>query len=128
MSIVSAIKQQYVFFFFSSRRRHTRFDCDWSSDVCSSDLVDPTHIHVTNHRDQSASDGVMDPCANRGEINGNKVAEIIGKKYRVGGGQHERCAPIPPARKESPEVAESCAHPAVEPALDRNRGSQLGRH
>src|SRR5260370_32231632 len=27
------------FFFFSSRRRHTRFKCDWSSDVCSSDLV-----------------------------------------------------------------------------------------
>src|SRR5256886_8423278 len=27
-----------VLFFFSSRRRHTRFDCDWSSDVCSSDL------------------------------------------------------------------------------------------
>src|SRR2546430_13453877 len=27
-----------LFFFFSSRRRHTRFDCDWSSDVCSSDL------------------------------------------------------------------------------------------
>src|SRR2546430_3760249 len=41
-------------FFFSSRRRHTRFDCDWSSDVCSSDLhalfrhaerrLDATHI------------------------------------------------------------------------------------
>src|SRR5579859_5720203 len=30
-----------VFFFFSSRRRHTSFDCDWSSDVCSSDLADP---------------------------------------------------------------------------------------
>src|SRR4051812_50054174 len=27
------------FFFFSSRRRHTRLTCDWSSDVCSSDLV-----------------------------------------------------------------------------------------
>src|SRR2546430_6607694 len=27
-------------FFFSSRRRHTRFDCDWSSDVCSSDLTE----------------------------------------------------------------------------------------
>src|SRR2546430_6847558 len=26
-----------LLFFFSSRRRHTRFDCDWSSDVCSSD-------------------------------------------------------------------------------------------
>src|SRR5688572_32539598 len=30
----------FYLFFFSSRRRHTRFDCDWSSDVCSSDLVE----------------------------------------------------------------------------------------
>src|SRR5690606_39747838 len=29
------------FFFFSSRRRHTRFSRDWSSDVCSSDLIPP---------------------------------------------------------------------------------------
>src|SRR2546430_7265216 len=33
-----AIANLSTFFFFSSRRRHTRFDCDWSSDVCSSDL------------------------------------------------------------------------------------------
>src|SRR2546427_3850359 len=32
-------------FFFSSRRRHTRFDCDWSSDVCSSDLT-PEHVQA----------------------------------------------------------------------------------
>src|SRR2546427_7972838 len=32
-----------LFFFFSSRRRHTRFDCDWSSDVCSSDLNANVH-------------------------------------------------------------------------------------
>src|SRR2546430_15018265 len=38
------------FFFFSSRRRHTRFDCDWSSDVCSSDLG-------------SASVLLAEPCA-----------------------------------------------------------------
>src|SRR5215218_1397942 len=32
-------KPNYLFlFFFSSRRRHTRSLCDWSSDVCSSDL------------------------------------------------------------------------------------------
>src|SRR2546430_11580316 len=31
-------------FFFSSRRRHTRFDCDWSSDVCSSDLVEEAGV------------------------------------------------------------------------------------
>src|SRR5215475_9847196 len=29
----------FFFFFFSSRRRHTRFSRDWSSDVCSSDLM-----------------------------------------------------------------------------------------
>src|SRR6266568_7712844 len=29
-----------LFFFFSSRRRHTRWNCDWSSDVCSSDLAE----------------------------------------------------------------------------------------
>src|SRR5690606_9669012 len=37
----------FVFFFFSSRRRHTRFSRDWSSDVCSSDLkTKPTQHSV----------------------------------------------------------------------------------
>src|SRR2546427_4791954 len=38
----------HVYFFFSSRRRHTRFDCDWSSDVCSSDLIqaDRERVHA----------------------------------------------------------------------------------
>src|SRR6266478_7841506 len=52
------LKDSSSFFFFSSRRRHTRFDCDWSSDVCSSDLCDRAwtrHLrparksHVTAH-------------------------------------------------------------------------------
>src|SRR5713101_5359236 len=34
------------FFFFSSRRRHTRLTCDWSSDVCSSDLDRPSDEHT----------------------------------------------------------------------------------
>src|SRR2546426_4379578 len=33
-----------VFFFFSSRRRHTRLQGDWSSDVCSSDLLRRLHL------------------------------------------------------------------------------------
>src|SRR5256885_6891545 len=33
--------EPYAFFFFSSRRRHTRLQGDWSSDVCSSDLIPP---------------------------------------------------------------------------------------
>src|SRR5215813_11717618 len=35
------LEAQLVFFFFSSRRRHTRCGRDWSSDVCSSDLAWP---------------------------------------------------------------------------------------
>src|SRR5690606_40704639 len=35
------------FFFFSSRRRHTRFSRDWSSDVCSSDLDCCAHARGT---------------------------------------------------------------------------------
>src|SRR5256886_9081992 len=37
------------FFFFSSRRRHTRFDCDWSSDVCSSDLAKDQFLALLSH-------------------------------------------------------------------------------
>src|SRR3989442_4545773 len=43
-----------LIFFFSSRRRHTRCGRDWSSDVCSSDLVKarqpPKHERGSAHR------------------------------------------------------------------------------
>src|SRR5205085_4963713 len=39
---------------FSSRRRHTRFDCDWSSDVCSSDLKQILKILQENARTTNA--------------------------------------------------------------------------
>src|SRR6266567_3324137 len=42
------------FFFFSSRRRHTRFDCDWSSDVCSSDLRTYPHVDMYERAWQGA--------------------------------------------------------------------------
>src|SRR3712207_3663272 len=38
-----------VFFFFSSRRRHTRYWRDWSSDVCSSDLAGVRHVAYTSY-------------------------------------------------------------------------------
>src|SRR2546427_7643429 len=51
-SVLLASRFLFFFFFFSSRRRHTRFDCDWSSDVCSSDL----HGGVEDaHPDQPAT-------------------------------------------------------------------------
>src|SRR2546429_3267199 len=39
-----------VFFFFSSRRRHTRCSRDWSSDVCSSDLLWGTELAPSHSR------------------------------------------------------------------------------
>src|SRR5256885_6260269 len=39
-SHVDSVDRRGLFFFFSSRRRHTRLQGDWSSDVCSSDLHD----------------------------------------------------------------------------------------
>src|SRR5690606_40602573 len=36
----------FCLFFFSSRRRHTRFSRDWSSDVCSSDLEIPAECRT----------------------------------------------------------------------------------
>src|SRR5207302_6346829 len=54
-------------FFFSSRRRHTRFSRDWSSDVCSSDLVsellDVGAVVVDHHeglREQAARLRLLD--------------------------------------------------------------------
>src|SRR5438876_12316952 len=56
------VESLWFFFFFSSRRRHTRWTGDWSSDVCSSDLVrsistDPSQypnipgLKVEHHRE-----------------------------------------------------------------------------
>src|SRR5260370_25737581 len=53
MSSLELRLRDLYFFFFSSRRRHTRFKCDWSSDVCSSDLyfehaltLDPRNVEL----------------------------------------------------------------------------------
>src|SRR2546426_10293306 len=46
-----------IFFFFSSRRRHTRLQGDWSSDVCSSDL-DPEAVPVLVTLDPTLPDRV----------------------------------------------------------------------
>src|SRR2546426_8055747 len=42
----------FFFFFFSSRRRHTRLQGDWSSDVCSSDLL-AAHANIVGVKDSS---------------------------------------------------------------------------
>src|SRR2546430_3909577 len=55
---------QTMGFFFSSRRRHTRFDCDWSSDVCSSDLEAKLARDAAVERVEELSDGDEHQCGN----------------------------------------------------------------
>src|SRR5690242_296816 len=52
-------------FFFSSRRRHTRLTCDWSSDVCSSDLAAPRSGHAAV--DRAACNRAADRTCSRAE-------------------------------------------------------------
>src|SRR5689334_24659115 len=47
----------FFFFFFSSRRRHTRWNCDWSSDVCSSDLPPMTRSSTSSARSSASRRG-----------------------------------------------------------------------
>src|SRR5690348_17390589 len=63
----------YFCFFFSSRRRHTRWTGDWSSDVCSSDLGRVLHGEVTV---TTANGGTRLVDVQRGTLSartGNKV-------------------------------------------------------
>src|SRR2546430_4540666 len=67
-------------FFFTSRRRHTRFDCDWSSDVCSSDLGIPAFHYMV-----AVAGGADIRCASyhtfgSQELSDAAVAAIDGRK------------------------------------------------
>src|SRR5438270_3256413 len=79
------------FFFFSSRRRHTRFDCDWSSDVCSSDLrATAPPVGGGGGRD-----------GGRAPAHGGAVARLVSARGRRG-----RRAGPPPGRGRARAAAE----------------------
>src|SRR3989449_10379754 len=71
------------FFFFSSRRRHTRCSRDWSSDVCSSDLVDLRPKHVTGKEAQELLDraGIT---VNKNTIPGDPQKAFVTSGVRIG--------------------------------------------
>src|SRR5256885_6535716 len=66
VGMTSRCSSVMVCFFFSSRRRHTRLQGDWSSDVCSSDLAKRVALSVHDDgRDEVVYAGVLD--AEKGE-------------------------------------------------------------
>src|SRR5207253_7825745 len=79
----------FFFFFFSSRRRHTRWPRDWSSDVCSSDLL-LANVHLDPATPEQIAHGkrlVTDyGCASCHEIGGIKKPENFARseERRVG--------------------------------------------
>src|SRR5256885_10504473 len=92
------------FFFFSSRRRHTRLQGDWSSDVCSSDLrkgwdihrveqlEDRVNIHEYQAKDLLRAEGVPIPAgevattADQAEAIARKIAGPVVVKAQVHAG------------------------------------------
>src|SRR6266478_5137099 len=76
------MNSSFFFFFFSSRRRHTRFDCDWSSDVCSSDLELGGHIVAVGTPDEI----MANPDSLTGRYLGGALAIPIPATRRKGSG------------------------------------------
>src|SRR6266568_5606903 len=76
-----------LMFFFSSRRRHTRWNCDWSSDVCSSDLVVGTGVT-------------------------HSVEELVERAFRVGGLDWRDHVVCDAAYVRPAEVDHLCADPS----------------
>src|SRR5476651_2341120 len=78
-----SIQTMSMRFFFSSRMRHTRYWRDWSSDVCSSDLLD---------LDEDGG-GVVADEAVQGELGGQPVDEGRSEERRVGKECRSRWSP-----------------------------------
>src|SRR6266481_8136562 len=70
-------------FFFSSRRRHTRWNCDWSSDVCSSDLIDgqstvPSAVRPDTYRSKPGSAHHVFDTVDDENLTGPKAVAVPG--------------------------------------------------
>src|SRR3989454_1523341 len=99
-------------FFFSSRRRHTRLQGDWSSDVCSSDLVPDLKKAVARKiRDFVENGGFLFAmCTATETIDLALAAEGVGNAAPLAGGT----PPGPPAGRK--------IHRTRGPAVPRARG------
>src|SRR5882757_10268901 len=102
-----------MFFFFSSRRRHTRYWRDWSSDVCSSDLGDsvgqlepePVEEETFGRGDVGGPDDEVAELAwsHRGHAphtGGAAVGPLESARAVVGGGRRARLHDPGPTRSE----------------------------
>src|SRR5947199_3106049 len=78
----SSRKNMCWFFFFSSRRRHTRCLSDWSSDVCSSDLIEKDRGNVMSESQENGPVDLND--ADASVPNARKEWPLRSEERRVG--------------------------------------------
>src|SRR5205807_5234147 len=72
-----------IFFFFSSRRRHTRLQGDWSSDVCSSDLR-PGRLPRNRDRSGDRRAGAVRAVRRAPHVRRRSEERRVGKECRSG--------------------------------------------
>src|SRR5690242_21206220 len=99
-----------VLFFFSSSRRHTRLTCDWSSDVCSSDLV----IGADEHRKYYTRQALVELLTSHGfRIEQERAISLHAK-----GGSMERLA-IRAFKRTHPKIGRaSCREGGMNAVVD----------
>src|SRR6266511_5764122 len=79
------------FFFFSSRRRHTRFSRDWSSDVCSSDLL---FFNLNKEKARLGAMGIEPTAAEIARRLGVEEQEVSDMDRRLSSGEMSLDAPV----------------------------------
>src|SRR5690606_40369351 len=94
----------WFLFFFSSRRRHTRFSRDWSSDVCSSDLWE-VEIERTGKYDVFLEWSVSDETAGNPFVFETQDKPLKGKVGKTGSWETFKSEKI---RSEERRVGKEC--------------------
>src|SRR3990167_9630490 len=98
-----------LFLFFSSRRRHTRFDCDWSSDVCSSDLSLKNEALFC---EGVARGDAFDPRDRKSTRLNSSHSQISYAVFCLKKKKNETSSPVQPSERESslPDDARTCRY------------------
>src|SRR5256886_7342924 len=104
--VVDAETRCLVVFFFKSRSRHTRFDCDWSSDVCSSDLRNGWEEQAQKRKGYGQRPDFRSPpkLGDRGECQ-RAPATVERAKIQIGNGRGLRLGSV---RSEERRVGKEC--------------------
>src|ERR1039457_7538964 len=97
----------FFFFFFSSRRRHTRLQGDWSSDVCSSDLITDDTEALAAKADERLINATVDLAKKSTRFDSLKLPADVARKIKLLKLSLTLATPVDP--KESEELTRIAA-------------------